>query len=166
MPVLHAAVCCRFWLPGVACCLPAVLDARHCFGRPPTVLDVRCCESLAGGSGCPPTVAAVRHRGTSVRPGLALWPRSELRPGTTPASPLLHPGPAPEPLRPHPDFIPAPPRNHSEPRSDFIPAPPRNHHRTRSRAGRTSCAGEAAVDKLSKTLAGNLPQSPRNRLFL
>ena len=55
------------------------------------------------------------------------------------------------PLRPHPDFI---------------PAPPRNHHRTRSRAGRTSCAGEAAVDKLSKTLAGNLPQSPRNRLFL
>lgn len=162
MPVLHAAVCCRFWLPGVACCLPAVLDVRHCFGRPPTVLAAGVASRL------PAVLDACRR---SLRFGTG-----ELR-----SAPALPFGPAPsfapEPLRPHPYFILAPLRNHSQPypglaleplrpHPDFIPAPPRNHHRTRSRAGRTSCAGEAAVDKLSKTLAGNLPQSPRNRLFL
>ena len=94
MPVLHAAVCCRFWLSGVACCLPAVLDVRHCFGRPPTVLAAGVASRL-------PAVLDARRR--SLRFGTG-----ELR-----SAPALPSGPAPEPLRPHPDFILAPLRNHS-----------------------------------------------------
>lgn len=148
-PVLHAA-CRRFWMPAIASAVRRRFWMSGVASRLPAVLDA-CRRSLRFGTG-------------------------ELR-----SAPALPSGPAPsfapEPLRPHPYFILAPLRNHSQPypglaleplrpHPDFIPAPPRNHHRTRSRAGRTSCAGEAAVDKLSKTLAGNLPQSPRNRLFL
>lgn len=151
--VLRVA-CRRFWMSGVACC------------RPLSVLDARCCESPAGGSGCPPTAAAVRHRGASVRPGIALRPRSGPAPEPLRASPRPHPGPAPEPPRAsprtRPGTIPASSRLYPAP----APEPPPDPPRTGSRAGRTSCAGKAAVDKLSKTLAGNLPQSPRNRLFL
>ena len=130
MPAIASAVRRRFWLPGVASRLTVVLDARHCFGRPPAVLDVWCCESPDGGSGCPPLlrpsaggsgcpvlrVACRRFwmSGVASRlPAVLDARRRSLRFGTGElrSAPALPSGPAPsfapDPLRPHSETIPS-----------------------------------------------------------